>query len=61
MLKLLSRLFAIWYIVMIGVFMWAMFTDKRFRVWMWVWLILFGLYLFYNFTTPESNEFLIKE
>jgi hypothetical protein len=48
MLKILSKLFFIWYVVMIFVFMWAMFTDKRFRPFLWIWLILFGLYLYYD-------------
>jgi len=48
MFKLLSKLFFIWYVIMIAIFMYSMFTDKRYRVWMWLWVILFGAYLYFG-------------
>jgi len=49
MLKLLSKIFFIWYVALVLVFMWSMFTDKRFRVWMWLWITLFGIYVYNEF------------
>lgn len=47
-MKFLSKLFFIWWIVMILVFMYSMFTDKRYRVWMWVWVALCIFFWFYG-------------
>jgi len=49
MLKFLSKIVFIWYIALVLVFMWSMFTDKRYRVWLVLWCILFGLYIYDEF------------